>query len=828
VKKKTKNKPDVVKKEGTVLSADDMDHVNVPGNTAVTVRRRRSRLLRKLGSLKFGIGLMGILTLILAWATFVENTYDATFARYYIYDSWWFESLLTVLGVNLLCSALARWPWKKIHLPFLVAHFGIIILLIGCWGTAHFGREAELSVYEGEMGRFAADFAKTELAFTTLDFHKPKESSEKETLSSQTVPFYPAHDSHLKPKSELLEQQLEAMKQYPRTTVPLTLGPLNWQDCAAWNWLSGGFSHKYSLFLPVMFTKRSSGIVYSQNDVRLEIVDYYADTTLKPVEPLKVLTLWKSSDWETFELPLGGKADSMEERIYRQFDPYTKSGTTPNGERIAFKLAKSMTQTRAFCGIRPAGLPGKWGEVVVRQGDGNYGFSMEELLRRQEEFAPKFEENREKIRGTQIKISEEQNRLIASLKSRPVEEDEKKESQEKNSVQTEIQAEIDRLESELKTFQTERETLFQKIRRPIGETGLMLELVRMIPGSLAAVFRVSAQDGTSQSLYLFADAPENNTFCDRFGLTGVYFVDPVRLAEEDSGAIPPASLERIRKPRLELLQGTDKKLYYRYWVNGLFHKTGEIENRDQEILIANDSEAPVKLKIDTFMPQDLPGIRIEPRSVFQKEYAPKERKQRPAPRIRVRATVEGVEEEFWLARDETLIYSPDNEEARPVTGKTKTVTFSFPYTQVDLGFCLYLRKFEQAFDPGTGTAAHYASVVDLHRIDDLSASAVERGIRIQMNQPGMFQDQLTGRKYRVYQSSCSLPYFPGTPQYDSKLGGLLLPMEETPRDKLYASLFSINYDPGRGMKYMGCLMLVLGSIWLLWGKNTVTQTGREC
>ncbi len=31
-----------------------------------------------------------------------------------------------------------------------------------------------------------------------------------------------------------------------------------------------------------------------------------------------------------------------------------------------------------------------------------------------------------------------------------------------------------------------------------------------------------------------------------------------------------------------------------------------------------------------------------------------------------------------------------------------------------------------------------------------------------------------------------------------------------PRDELYQSTLTFNYDPGRGLKYFGCLMIVAG------------------
>ena len=87
-------------------------------------------------------------------------------------------------------------------------------------------------------------------------------------------------------------------------------------------------------------------------------------------------------------------------------------------------------------------------------------------------------------------------------------------------------------------------------------------------------------------------------------------------------------------------------------------------------------------------------------------------------------------------------------------------------------------------DPGTQNPASYESYVNVFDGKD------SRYQKVFMNNPLDF-DQFT-----FYQAS----YFP---------------LESG----LYGSVFSVNYDPGRFLKYLGSLLLVLGSFWHFYIRN---------
>jgi hypothetical protein len=106
-------------------------------------------LWKVLISLKFAVVVMVILTTAMVAATFIESLYDFQTALFYVYRTWWFYATLGALGTLIFCVAMSRLPWQKKHIPFLMAHLGILLLLYGSWLTDRFGVDGMLSVDEG-------------------------------------------------------------------------------------------------------------------------------------------------------------------------------------------------------------------------------------------------------------------------------------------------------------------------------------------------------------------------------------------------------------------------------------------------------------------------------------------------------------------------------------------------------------------------------------------------------------------------------------------------------------------------------------------------------
>ncbi|MBI1387345.1 MAG: hypothetical protein GC154_02725 [bacterium] len=109
-------------------------------------------LFEFLASLKLAVILLLIFVVLLSAATILESKTSTEEAQRLIYGTAWFDFLLFVLGINVLCSAMIRFPWKKKQIGFLITHAGILIILIGSLMTRKFGMEGQLMLSEGEVG----------------------------------------------------------------------------------------------------------------------------------------------------------------------------------------------------------------------------------------------------------------------------------------------------------------------------------------------------------------------------------------------------------------------------------------------------------------------------------------------------------------------------------------------------------------------------------------------------------------------------------------------------------------------------------------------------
>ena len=103
-------------------------------------------------SLKLAVLVILAIAIALSVGTVLESLYDTPTSQYWVYRALWFHGVLALLGVNILSVALSRYPWRFRHIPFLLAHLGILILLFGSWKTDRDGVDGNLRISEGEEG----------------------------------------------------------------------------------------------------------------------------------------------------------------------------------------------------------------------------------------------------------------------------------------------------------------------------------------------------------------------------------------------------------------------------------------------------------------------------------------------------------------------------------------------------------------------------------------------------------------------------------------------------------------------------------------------------
>ncbi len=106
-----------------------------------------------LASLKLAVFVIVCLATLIAVGTFVEAEYDAKTAAQMVYKTKYMYGIMMLLCTNLIAVMVDRWPWKRRHLSFLLAHIGIITLLVGSWITAEYGLDGSMRFGIGESSR---------------------------------------------------------------------------------------------------------------------------------------------------------------------------------------------------------------------------------------------------------------------------------------------------------------------------------------------------------------------------------------------------------------------------------------------------------------------------------------------------------------------------------------------------------------------------------------------------------------------------------------------------------------------------------------------------
>jgi len=103
-----------------------------------------------LGGVHFAILLIASVVIFVVAGTVLESiTESHRYASYFTYSNPVFIALLWGFFINILFSALRRWPFQVHHIPFLMTHLGLLMILGGVLVKSYFGLQGTLSLIEG-------------------------------------------------------------------------------------------------------------------------------------------------------------------------------------------------------------------------------------------------------------------------------------------------------------------------------------------------------------------------------------------------------------------------------------------------------------------------------------------------------------------------------------------------------------------------------------------------------------------------------------------------------------------------------------------------------
>jgi hypothetical protein len=211
---------------------------------------------------------------------------------------------------------------------------------------------------------------------------------------------------------------------------------------------------------------------------------------------------------------------------------------------------------------------------------------------------------------------------------------------------------------------------------------------------------------------------------------------------------------------IELLQTSDGKLHSRVFAKGRLAAQGEVRSGSRIFLPGNFT-----FQIAEYLPHAVRNVVFHPVEIEQDDA------KQPEPAAEVEILMAGGAQRIWLQRNHPTHGS------RTISTPDGPLRVQLGHAQMPLGFAIKLVDFHRELNPGRQGNAAFSSKV---RLVDVRQK-VDEERNISMNEP------LTHNRLTFYQSG----------------------FQEAGHGR-EASTFSAAYDPGRGLKYAGSLMICLG------------------
>lgn len=742
-------------------------------------------LVDLLASLKLAVILIFSAAVVLGWATVVESSDGLPAVHFGIYGTWWFTALNVVLALNIFFAAAVRFPWKRHQTGFVITHIGLLTLLFGCYISRRHGIDAQMPIFEGGTNDTAFEdsehfLLRVEKSQGKAARSKPSHGTDSEVAQSKSAQSKTA--DRKASASELASLDDGELLEYP---IPFVGGPFNWRDYDHQHWLPRWGSRKPAsdeastteiasaarkpdrFWFPWLLNPRGQGVIHDEDGIKLEVLDYYSDCEQRYSPYLR---LWMSlprtpqMDADGREqlgpeqwMPVEIRANPDDQLVPEHDLPIMQRPVTGGGGQITFSIARSQAEIDAFLNCKPKGPLGDRGQVVLRVAGKTHRIHVSEHLG-QGEFAL----------GNSGYVAE-----VVAFFANP------------------------RLDPQAKPDE------FRLVDAPVEDE-------QKSPAIELRVSRAAEKTSTkalkSQRLVLFADIPEFNLQATRLGVFGSYWFDHGKQSQavimSGQGGSRIDILQGIVDPEWNLDQAaTSTKLYYRYWNRHQVVLATELPTNGKQVNAFKMPIAQLRMYVDRLTPRSKPGLEVVPKP-FSKAALPVTTTRA----ARVRLTVDGNSDEFWVVgRPPGLGNSgPGPMEVQSVRGQGRVVSLSLPLDEVRMNFRVKLNDFEMRLDPGTSQPSHYSSYVEFLRSKDDQKLRKEQ-VLITMNAPVDFREPQSGRSLRLFQESYIGPWMPGDPEFDEHAQAQALE-----REQMYASVLTVNFDPGRGIKYIGCALVIGG------------------
>lgn len=171
---------------------------------------KKASVLKFLASLKLAVVVIIALGAMTAWGTIVEAKYDAEAANKLVYSSPLMFGLMGVFAVNLIAVMVDRWPWQEKHTGFVLAHIGLLLVLLGAWMTKYYGIDGSMTINLGESSKQVV------VGQTDLTLYSSMDASRYTKIDDREVDFFLNRPSEEKPYVVKMPQgSLKVVKYLP-------------------------------------------------------------------------------------------------------------------------------------------------------------------------------------------------------------------------------------------------------------------------------------------------------------------------------------------------------------------------------------------------------------------------------------------------------------------------------------------------------------------------------------------------------------------------------------------------------------------------------------
>ncbi len=299
------------------------------------------KIIRKLASLKLAVVIIIMIGVVTAWGTIVEAQFDALAAKKIVYASFWMITPMALLVICLTAVMIDRWPWQRRHLGFILAHIGIIILLLGSLITQNSGVDGSITIAIGEKEKTITS------GETDLSVHVSDSGSTFTTIFGREVDFF------LHPASE---EPIE---------IPVSQGDIKIVD-------SYPYAMREQKFVVAADEKAGAAMRFQLQNPNVNMTEWMLQRSTdvsetKDLGPAQVIILSK------FPRDFGGRNaillkphddGKVEYNIHSVKSPVIKKGFVAAGETIEtgwmglqFRLLKYMRRAKEEVTYRPLEKP---------------------------------------------------------------------------------------------------------------------------------------------------------------------------------------------------------------------------------------------------------------------------------------------------------------------------------------------------------------------------------------------------------------------------------------------------------------------------------------